>query len=241
MRHGPHGLVCACVRLIASSWSQMQLARAPKWAHLKKRCSKERGASSHSRSSRHGSWSLSTAGIMSRTASSMKPLAGRGIGSATAHLCQLIITSVQTGLKTRKVARCLAGQAVGVYLVVDAERFGSRWCAQRVGGSEHPHRLCFRTSQGAFIAARYASTLSTEMNDLAPSFFLTRMSSIFHMLSSATLPLVSLFSGFNFNVLLRKCFADTQIEDLWLPYFCVTTNVTNRRMQVHSLGRFGGM
>ena len=136
-----------------------------------------------------------------------------------------------------RVARCLAGQAVGVVLGGG----GSKGLAhvgvlRELAAQNIPIDYVCGTSQGAFIAARYASTLSTEMNDLAPSFFLTRMSSIFHMLSSATLPLVSLFSGFNFNVLLRKCFADTQIEDLWLPYFCVTTNVTNRRMQVHSSG-----
>jgi lysophospholipid hydrolase len=34
------------------------------------------------------------------------------------------------------------------------------------------------------------------------------------------------FTGHNFNELLRSVFNDKNIEDLWLPYFCITTDIT---------------
>ncbi len=33
-------------------------------------------------------------------------------------------------------------------------------------------------------------------------------------------------------------FHDRQIEDLWIPYFCVTTDITSSRMRVHTNGEF---
>ena len=34
------------------------------------------------------------------------------------------------------------------------------------------------------------------------------------------------FTGVNFNVLLQDVFDDKNIEDLWLSYFCITTDIT---------------
>ncbi|CAG8672350.1 15762_t:CDS:2, partial [Acaulospora colombiana] len=39
-----------------------------------------------------------------------------------------------------------------------------------------------------------------------------------------------------FNRGIWKIFSDTQIEDFWLSYFCVTTNITWSRMEVHKRG-----
>ena len=47
----------------------------------------------------------------------------------------------------------------------------------------------------------------------------------------------SLFStGRSFNNLVRKLFGEKQIEDLWLPYFCITTDITDSKMRVHTSG-----
>ncbi len=42
--------------------------------------------------------------------------------------------------------------------------------------------------------------------------------------------------GSGFNNILRDAFGDTQIEDLWIRYFCVSTNVSKARMQIHQAG-----
>ena len=46
----------------------------------------------------------------------------------------------------------------------------------------------------------------------------------------------ALCAGRAFNNLLRKTFGEKQIEDLWLPYFCITTDITDSKMRVHTSG-----
>jgi len=41
-----------------------------------------------------------------------------------------------------------------------------------------------------------------------------------------TFPFVSLSAGGRFHRTLERVFGDLEIEDLWLPFFCVTTNLT---------------
>ena len=38
----------------------------------------------------------------------------------------------------------------------------------------------------------------------------------------------------NFNLL--QAFYDLHIEDMWLPYFCNTTNINSSRMEIHETG-----
>ena len=44
------------------------------------------------------------------------------------------------------------------------------------------------------------------------------------------------YLGHEFNRGIWKSLADTQIEDMWLPYFAVTTNITWSRKEVHTSG-----
>ena len=56
------------------------------------------------------------------------------------------------------------------------------------------------------------------------------------MLNDYTLPFVSLARGRRFDRCLRALFGDANIEDLWTPYFCVTSNLTRAKMVVHRTG-----
>ena len=51
-----------------------------------------------------------------------------------------------------------------------------------------------------------------------------------------TLPLVSVLSGVKGEKMLHAWFGDTRIEDLWLPYFCVSTNLSRTELMVHRQG-----
>ena len=55
-------------------------------------------------------------------------------------------------------------------------------------------------------------------------------------LSDYTLPLVSLVSGRKVGMLLRRELGDIDIEDLPLPFFCVSSNLTTGRIAVHQQG-----
>lgn len=54
--------------------------------------------------------------------------------------------------------------------------------------------------------------------------------------SEWTLPLVSLYSGRSVSRLLRAAFGERDIEDLPLPFYCVSTNLTSGRLEVHEHG-----
>jgi len=56
------------------------------------------------------------------------------------------------------------------------------------------------------------------------------------MLSDVTYPLVAYTTGHEFNRSLYKAFYDLHIEDMWLPFFCNTANITTSRMEIHETG-----
>lgn len=53
-----------------------------------------------------------------------------------------------------------------------------------------------------------------------------------------TYPVTSMFSGRDFNQTIKGTFADTYIEDLWIPYFTVTTDITASCMRIHRHGEY---
>ena len=51
-----------------------------------------------------------------------------------------------------------------------------------------------------------------------------------------TLPFLSTKRGGKHSRVIREYFGETRIEDLWLPYFCVSTNLNRSELKVHSAG-----
>lgn len=126
-----------------------------------------------------------------------------------------------------RVARFMAGCAVGVVLGGGGSKGLAHIGALRV--------LCERgvpvdcvagTSQGAFVAASYALTLSAQ-RAAALCRCLLVMGDLWFLARNVTLPLVSLFSGARLNRLIRdEAFGgQAHIEDTWLRFCCVSTNV----------------
>src|SRR6266702_5262867 len=46
----------------------------------------------------------------------------------------------------------------------------------------------------------------------------------------------TVYYGHEFNRSLYKTFYDLHIEDMWLPFFCNTANITTSRMEIHETG-----
>jgi predicted acylesterase/phospholipase RssA/CRP-like cAMP-binding protein len=87
------------------------------------------------------------------------------------------------------------------------------------------------TSMGAVIGAQLACGL-----DAAAMLELNRLWLRDNPLRDWTLPIVSLISGRGGVKLLGEMFGDRRIEDLWIEYFCTTTNLTRSRLVVHREG-----
>lgn len=51
-----------------------------------------------------------------------------------------------------------------------------------------------------------------------------------------TLPIVSLYDGKRIGEELHRVFGEQRIEDLWLPFFCMSTNLTQGEEEVHASG-----
>ena len=62
------------------------------------------------------------------------------------------------------------------------------------------------------------------------------MTSYWRQIIDLTYPMTSMFSGSTFNNLIEEVFGDQKIEDLWIPYFCVTTDISASKMRVHTSG-----
>jgi predicted acylesterase/phospholipase RssA len=51
-----------------------------------------------------------------------------------------------------------------------------------------------------------------------------------------TFPMVSFFSSRKISALLQKIYGDVYIEDLWRPFFCVSSNLTKAMPMIHRQG-----
>lgn len=100
---------------------------------------------------------------------------------------------------------------------------------------KHPIDFIGGTSVGAIISGCYAMRESYE--DTYTKFS-TIVSMSKHSISwrSVTLPIVSIFDSKSFTNANYQVFENILIEDLWLPYFCVSSNLTNYSEEIHRSG-----
>ncbi|KAF4611921.1 hypothetical protein D9613_004184 [Agrocybe pediades] len=92
------------------------------------------------------------------------------------------------------------------------------------------------TSIGAFVGGLYAREGDLISTTGRAKQFSGRMGNIWRILSDVTYPIVAYTTGHEFNRGLYKAFYDLHIEDMWLPYFCNTTNIITSRMEIHETG-----
>ena len=92
-----------------------------------------------------------------------------------------------------------------------------------------PIDLIGGTSTGSIIAAAYALGWDHQVMTRKIKAIFKNPWSLFDV----TLPIVSLFTGRKIVKTLKKTFGNTQIEDLWLKYFCVSSNLTRAKIVIH--------
>jgi predicted acylesterase/phospholipase RssA/CRP-like cAMP-binding protein len=132
-----------------------------------------------------------------------------------------------------RLARFLAGQAVGVALGGGGARgFAHIGCLRALDEAGIPVDVIGGTSMGANIAAQAAMGWSPdrmlEVNrrvwiEIAPQ-------------KKYTLPIVSILADKSALECGRLMYDDHEIEDLWLPFYCVSSNLTTAMPVVHRTG-----
>jgi lysophospholipid hydrolase len=91
-------------------------------------------------------------------------------------------------------------------------------------------------SIGSFIGGLYSRYEDIWFTYWKAKEFSSRVTSIWRQLLDLTYPLTSWFTGHEFNRNVWKCFGHAEIEDTWLNYFCLTTNITHSRLEIHTSG-----
>jgi NTE family protein len=133
-----------------------------------------------------------------------------------------------------RLARLLTAHAVGVVMAGGGARgFAHIGVVKALRASGVPIDLVGGSSMGSIIAAGVAARWTDE--ELAERF--RRSFVVSNPLSDYTLPLVSFFSGRKVNALLKLAFGEMDIEDLALPFFCMTSNLTTATADTHMRGK----
>ncbi|XP_044188819.1 patatin-like phospholipase domain-containing protein 7 isoform X3 [Thunnus albacares] len=136
-----------------------------------------------------------------------------------------------------RLARVLTGNAIALILGGG----GARGCSQ-VGimralcEAGIPVDLIGGTSIGSLMGALYAEDRSHSRMRMRAKEWAMEMTSVFKKVLDLTYPVTSMFSGAAFNSSISNVFKGKQIEDLRIPYFNITTDITASAMRVHTDG-----
>jgi len=132
-----------------------------------------------------------------------------------------------------RLARLLSGRGIGLVLSGGGARgFAHIGLIRALEELEIPVDLVCGTSMGAFFAALLACGYEArELQDIARATFVEH-----NYLNDYVLPRVSLIRGRKFLNRLREIFGERRIEELRLPYFCVSTNLTQAKTVMHDHG-----
>jgi lysophospholipid hydrolase len=155
---------------------------------------------------------------------------------------------IYTGVRSdfARLARRLLSKSVGLVLggggmYISIEVLGARGishigliCALEEAGI--PIDMVGGTSIGSLVGGLYARENDHLSVYGRAKMFSAVMTSKWRQILDLTYPVTSMFTGHAFNRAIWKCFLDTQIEDCWLSYFAVTTNITWSRMEIHKAG-----
>lgn len=141
---------------------------------------------------------------------------------------------VRNAADLARVARLLIGRATGVVLSGGGARgfahIGALRALQEAG---IPIDAVGGTSIGAIIAALWATGMdSREVVECVRRTFVK-----VNPLNDYTLPVLSLVAGRKVGTLLRREFGEIDIEDLKLPFYCLSANLTTGQAAVHRRGR----
>lgn len=133
----------------------------------------------------------------------------------------------------QRLARYLAGREVGLVLSGGGARgFAHVGCIRAMQELGIPIDMIGGVSMGSLVAASYA--YDPDKFDQTISKVESQLKGV---LFDITAPVVSIARGRRFDRRLRRWFgADTLIEDLWMPYFCVSSNLTEADTVTHESG-----
>ncbi|XP_018493909.1 patatin-like phospholipase domain-containing protein 7 [Galendromus occidentalis] len=136
-----------------------------------------------------------------------------------------------------RLARFLTGTSIGLVLGGG----GARGCShvgmiKAITEAGIPIDMVGGVSIGAFMSALWAQELDMTSFTQKARDWAYQTVSPWQQVFDITYPITAWFTGKAFNSGIHGKFGDKSIEDLWLPYFAVTTDITNSCPKVHRHG-----
>src|ERR1700722_5807979 len=133
----------------------------------------------------------------------------------------------------RRLARFIAGRAVGIVLAGGGARgFAHIGIIKALKEAGVPFDHVGGSSMGTILAAGLAQEWDVpELTERMREVFVTN-----NPLDDFTLPLIALVRGKKASVALQKHFGDVRIEELPVPFFCVSSDLTTGRIHEHRAG-----
>jgi NTE family protein len=132
-----------------------------------------------------------------------------------------------------RLARLLRGTALTLVLSSGGARgFAHLGVVRALRDAHVPIDLIGGCSMGSIVGAAVALEWDdAEIQERLRSAFVDT-----NPINDYTLPFLSLVRGAKVTRLLEQAFGDLRIEDLWRPYFCVSSNLTTGTLAVHRDG-----
>ncbi|XP_064458537.1 neuropathy target esterase sws-like isoform X1 [Ornithodoros turicata] len=136
-----------------------------------------------------------------------------------------------------RLARFLTGTSIGLVLGGG----GARGCAhvgmiRAIYEAGIPIDMVGGVSIGALVGALWCHEVNVTTLVQKARHWSKQMTSIWRQLWDLTYPITAWFTGAAFNQCVYDLFGECQIEDLWLPYFTITTDITSSCMRIHRHG-----
>lgn len=129
-----------------------------------------------------------------------------------------------------RLGRLLTGRSVGLVLGGGGARgfahLGARRALEEAGV---PIDIVGGTSIGSALGGTIAMRIPHDEN-------VRMIEKLFRGLLDYTIPVVSLVKGEAITRSITEAYADWTFEDLWLPFFCMSTNITRSSETVHRRG-----
>ncbi len=131
-----------------------------------------------------------------------------------------------------RLSRFIAGTAIGLALGGGGARgFAHIGLLKVMQELDIPIDIIGGTSMGSYISGEYV--LGWEEKEM-----IEKSKQIFNLgVYDLTLPLTSAISGRKLANRLKNLFGEIEIPDMWLPYFCVSSNISRGEMVVHRTGK----
>jgi NTE family protein len=165
-----------------------------------------------------------------------RPTAGRLIERSHKRLLFNVICHVRRGNADdiARLARLVRGTAVGLVLSAGGARgFAHLGVIRALREGHIPIDLIGGCSMGAIVGA----AIALEWDDAEIRERLQRAFVASNPINDYTLPLLSLVKGNKVARRLDEHFGGFRIEDLWRPFFCVSTNLSAGALAVHRDGQ----